>query len=198
MKHIIILLISLNTFCTSAQKDVQKDFCVFDMGLNFTGGFNYATSKKLIPKVGYTFNAATEHQFNNGNSFRFGIGHSLNGFAFDTRFLNVLHIYNLNMLLSFGKKLKNGDRFHLGATPSYAVKTRYSEIVNSFSPSKFDIKLHLTYSNKITRFVGVDFTGQLGGINIAMFGGGYMHHWSLSSKVYVRIMTKKSESFKAQ
>ena len=104
-------------------------------------------------------------------------------------------MYNLNMPILVGNKLENKNRFYFGAVTSYAFRISYSEIINSFSPSKFDVKLHLSYSKEITRYVGVDFTGQVGGINIAMFGNGYMQHWALAAKCYVRIMTKRSEAF---
>lgn len=195
MKNHLIVLTLLLSLNISAQKKVQKTYFVADIGFNSTGGFNYATSKKLIPKVGYTVNISLEKQYNNARLFNIGIGHSLNGFAFDTRFTNILHQFNLNIPILYGKKYDNGDRFYIGGVPSWAFKTTYSDKIGNQKPSQFDVRLHMAYTCDINRFVGLNFTGQLGGINTQIYSGGYMHHWALAAKVYVRIKTKMSEAF---
>lgn len=195
MKYALLALTFLLTLSISAQKKVQKAYSVTDMGLNYTGGMNYATSKNLIPKVGYTINTSYENQFNNGRIFRIGIGHSLNGFAFDTQFKNVLHQYYLNTSILYGKKYDNGDRFYIGVTPGWAFKTNVSDSIGNQVPSKFDARLHMAYTCDINKIMGVNFTAQIGGLNINMYKGGYMHHWTLAAKIYIRIRTKFSEAF---
>lgn len=191
----IFCLTLVFNFSLSAQKRVQNMHLYCDMGLNYTGGFNFSTSKTLIPKVGYTANVYHEHQFNGGNTIRVGIGHSLNGFAFDNRFTNVLHLFNLNTPLLYGKKLKNRQKIYIGVIPSYAFKIFYTELLNSYSPSKFDAKLNLTYSKAINPMVGYELTGQIGTINVGVFEGGHMMNWTLSSKLYLKFLTNKSEAF---
>ncbi len=189
---ILFLLFTSSLF---AQKNIQQKHFLIDFGLNYTGALNYATSKILHPKVGYTTNFFFEKQYNNGRIFRTGLGHSLNGFAYDSRFLNILHTYNLNQYLLYGKVLKNKDRFYIGQVGSYALRIFNSELLNIRPPSKFDVKLHLSYCKRINRVLGIDFTAQLGGINVDLFSNGYMHHWELSSKMYVKFLTKKNEAF---
>ncbi len=195
MKYQLLALTFLFALSISAQKKIQKAYFVTDMGLNYTGGMNYATSKDLIPKVGYTVNVGHENEFNNGRIFRVGIGHSLNGFAFDTRFTNVLHQYYLNTSILYGKKYDNGDRFYIGVTPGWAFKTNVSDSIGNQRPSDFDVRLHMAYTWDINRIIGFNFTTQIGGLNINMYRGGFMHHWAFATKLYIRIRTKFSEAF---
>lgn len=195
MKYILLVLTTALTLSISAQKKIQKAYLVTDLGFNYTGGLNYASSQNLIPKVGYTINTSFENEYNNGRIFRIGLGHSLNGFAFDTQFKNVLHQYYINIPILYGKKYDNGDRFYIGASPGWAFKTNYSDAIGNQGPAKFDARLQMAYTWDINRLLGINFTTQLGGINIQMFKNGYMQNWATAIKLYIRFRTKMSEAF---
>jgi hypothetical protein len=195
MKSILLTLTCLITVFATAQKDVQKKYFVFDLGMTYTSAFNFANKNDMIPKIGYTSNIMMEHQFNSGKSFRIGLGSSLNGFALDTRFRNVLHTYNLNLPIQFGRKYKSGDRFYFGIIPAFCFKSSYSEEVIKVVPNKFDVKIQFSYAVDFNKFVGIDFSAQAGVLNVGIYKNGHVSNWSLIAKFYVRKMTKRSVSF---
>ncbi len=198
MKTILLTLTCLITICATAQKDVQKKYFVFDAGMTYTSAFNFANKKDMIPKVGYTSNIMMEHQFNSGKLFRIGLGTSLNGFALDTRFRNVLHTYNLNLPIQFGRKYTSNNRFYFGIIPSFCFKTSYSEELISIVPRNFDVKIQLSYAVEFNKYVGIDFSAQVGVVNMGIYKNGQVSNWSLIAKFYVRKMTRRSVSFIAQ
>ena len=195
MKTFLLITSCLITLYSTAQKDIQKKYFVFDAGIAYTSAFNFANKQDMVPKVGYTANLMTEYEFNNGKSFRIGLGTSLNGFALDTRFENVLHIYNINLPIQYGKKLKSGNRFYFGLIPAFSFKSSYSDELLRFSPNKFDVKVQLSYAKDFNKFVGVDFSAQVGALNMGIYKNGHVANWSLIAKVYLRKMTKRSVSF---
>jgi|TARA_B110000259_G_scaffold72239_1_gene84979 hypothetical protein len=198
MRILFITALSLLTLKSIAQKDIQKQYLVFDAGFNFTGGLNLATSNVLIPKIGYTSNVKVEHEFNNGHSIMGGIGTSLDGFVLNTRFKNVLHVYNLNIPFLFGTKYDNGDRFYIGLNPSYCLKSTYSEVLNILTPNKWDLKMQFSYARKFNRNIGLDITSRIGILNNAIYKSGFSSYWDVSAKVYFRFILKKSVAFIAQ
>ena len=198
MRILFISALSLLTLNSIAQKDIQKQHFVFDAGFNFTGGLNLATSNPLIPKVGYTSNIKLEHEFNSGHSIMGGVGTSLDGFALDTRFKNVLHTYNLNFPFLFGTKYDNGNRFYIGLNPSFYLKSTYSDVLNTLAPNKCDLKLQLSYARKFNKNIGLDVTSRLGVLNTGIYDNGFSSNWDVSAKLYVRFMLKRSVSFKVQ
>jgi hypothetical protein len=163
--------------------------------MTYTSAFNFANKQDMIPKVGYTSNIMMEHQFNSGKSFRMGLGTSLNGFALDTRFKNVLHTYNLNLPIQFGRKYKSGNRFYFGIIPSWCFKSSYSEELIRYEPKQFDLKVQISYATDFNKYVGIDFSAQAGVLNMGIFKKGHVSNWSLIAKFYLRKMTGRKVSF---
>lgn len=195
MKIITVLLGLALSITAYAQKDIQKKYFKFDMGLSYTGAIPLEFEQSLYGKVGYDFGLYYEHEFNSGKSFQIGLGHSLNGFAIDTRFKNVFHAYNLSLPILYGRTLEENFRFYIGINPTYAIRCNYSEVITTLKANKVDMQFQLGFEKDINRFLGVNFTARLGVLDIHTFSDTYTTNYSAIVKCYLRILGKRNVAF---